>query len=67
MVWILTDNTNGNEFVACSFVRSVIENTLKLLIENDKMFGNHCMYTIKRIENSGEGHSKYFDEGFFYS
>jgi len=67
MVWVLIDNTNGNEFVACGFVRSVVEEALKLLMEDDKMVGTHRMYTIKRIENNGEGYSKYFDEEYFHS
>lgn len=67
MIWILTDNTNGNEFVACGFVRSVVEQTLRLLMEVDKMAGNHCIYTIKRIEDNGKGFPKYFDEEVFHS
>lgn len=67
MVWVLIDNTNGNEFVACGFVRSVVEEALRLLMEGDKMVDNHRTYAIKRIENNGEGYPKYFDEESFYS
>ena len=67
MIWVLIDNTNGNEFVACGFVRSVVEEALKLLMEGDKMVDSHRTYSIKRIENNGKGYPKYFDEEIFYS
>jgi len=67
MVWILTDYSDNNKFIACSFNREIIDKCINRLLELDKLCDVHYEYRLQRVENGDNGYPNYCEEEFFKS
>lgn len=55
MIWIITDNTENNEFVTVVFSETALERTKQTLINFDSIANEHRHYSIKKAVNSYNG------------